>query len=115
MGLFYLFVGQDKLEKPRSGVMIERYTFGERLLHWYTAVLFITMALTGLSILLGRVALIPIFGHAVVSGYLQAAKVLHNYCGPLLLVGHFFGIRYLGPLQHPQEDRSGSGSKIWAA
>jgi formate dehydrogenase subunit gamma len=87
MGVFYSMVGKDRLEKPRSGIKIERYTLRERLLHWYTAVLFITMAITGLSIILGRVAFIPIFGHWTASGFLQAAKVLHNYCGPLLLVG----------------------------
>jgi formate dehydrogenase subunit gamma len=89
MGLFYLLVGQDKLEKPRSGVKIERYTFGERFLHWYTALLFMIMAISGLSLLLGRIALIPIIGHPLFSGYLQASKVMHNYCGPLLLVGIF--------------------------
>jgi formate dehydrogenase subunit gamma len=74
--------------KTRSpGVKIERFTLGERVLHWYTALLFTTMAVTGLSLLLGRVALIPIFGHPLVSGYLQTTKMLHNYCGPLLLVG----------------------------
>jgi len=86
-GLFYLIVGQDKLEKPRSGVKIERFTLGERVLHWSIAVLFIIMGITGLSLLLGRLALIPIFGHPVVSGYLEISKVLHNYCGPLLLIG----------------------------
>jgi formate dehydrogenase subunit gamma len=89
MGLFYLFVGPEKLEKPPSGVMIKRYAFGERLVHWCTAALFIIMALTGLSLLWGRAALIPIFGHPVVSGYLQATKALHNYLGPLLLAGIF--------------------------
>jgi formate dehydrogenase subunit gamma len=87
MALFYIFVGQDKLEKPRSGVRIERFTLWERILHWYTALSFIIMAITGLSLLLGRIALIPILGHWAVSGYLGATKVLHNYCGPLLLVG----------------------------
>jgi formate dehydrogenase subunit gamma len=87
MGLFYLIVGKDKLEKPRSGVKIERFALGERVLHWYTALVFIIMAITGLSLLLGRLALIPIFGHWSVSGYLQGSKALHNYCGPLLLVG----------------------------
>jgi formate dehydrogenase subunit gamma len=87
MGLFYFFVGPDKLEQPRSGIRIERYTLGERVLHWYTALLFVTMAVTGLSMLLGRVFLIPIFGHWAVSGYLQTTKVLHNYSGPFLLVG----------------------------
>src|SRR5512135_1583604 len=57
MGLFYFFVGTDKLEKPRSGVKIERFTLRERILHWYTALLFILMAVTGLSLLLARLAL----------------------------------------------------------
>ncbi|MGA2731685.1 MAG: formate dehydrogenase subunit gamma [Syntrophobacteraceae bacterium] len=87
LGLLYLFVGKDKLEKERSGVKIQRYTLGERVLHWCTALLFITMAITGLSLLLGRLAMIPIFGHPAVSGYLHVAKALHNYCGPFLLVG----------------------------
>ncbi len=86
-GLFYVIMGSDKLEKPRSGVMIERFALGERLLHWSIALLFIIMAVTGLSLLLGRLALIPIFGHPAVSGYLQISKVLHNFCGPLLLIG----------------------------
>ncbi|MCG6535076.1 MAG: formate dehydrogenase subunit gamma, partial [Syntrophales bacterium LBB04] len=89
MGILYVSVGQEKLRKPRSGMMIKRYTLGERLLHWYTALLFIMMAVTGLSLLLGRIILIPIFGYMAVSWYLQASKVLHNYCGPLLLVGIF--------------------------
>ncbi|MFB3887693.1 MAG: formate dehydrogenase subunit gamma [Thermodesulfobacteriota bacterium] len=88
-GLFYFFVGTDKLEKPRSEVKIERFTLGERVLHWSTALLFILMAITGLSLLLGRLLLIPILGHPVVAGYLQISKAIHNYCGPLLLVGIF--------------------------
>ncbi len=98
MSLFYMRVGPDKLEKPRSGVQIERYQPWERILHWYTAVLFIIMAITGLSLLLGRIALIPVFGHWADSAYLSASKVLHNYCGPLLLIGIFlefiFWVRY---------------------
>jgi len=89
MVLFYLFVGGDKLKKPRSGIMIERYALGERLLHWYTALLFLTMAVTGLSLLLGRLLVIPVFGHQIVSDCLQAAKIVHNYSGPLLLIGIF--------------------------
>ena len=87
MGVFYGFVGPDKLGKPRSGVKVDRYTPWERVLHWYTAALFIIMAVTGLSLLLGRIVLIPIFGHVADSAYLQMSKVLHNYSGPLLLIG----------------------------
>lgn len=87
IGLMYKIVGPDKLEKPRSGNRIERYTRPDRILHWYTAILFIVMAITGLSILLGRLLFIPVFGLTINSLWLSAAKVLHNYCGPLLLVG----------------------------
>ena len=98
MGGFYWRMGPDKMKAPRSGEKVERYHKWERVLHWYTAVLFIIMAITGLSILLGRVFLIPVIGHWVDSAYLQASKVLHNYCGPLLLIGIFlefiFWVRY---------------------
>jgi len=87
MLMFYLVVGGDKLKEARSGVKIERFSLGERLLHWYTALLFIVMAVTGLSLLLGRTALIPIFGHVSIAAYLSASKTLHNYAGPLFLAG----------------------------
>jgi formate dehydrogenase subunit gamma len=89
MGIFYLYVGQEKMGRPRSGIKIERFTFGDRILHWYTALMFIIMAVTGLSLLLGRIILLPVFGHTAFSWYLQASKVMHNYCGPLLLIGVF--------------------------
>ena len=87
MAVFYRLVGTEKLKKPRSGIKILRFTRFERFVHWYTAALFIIMAVTGLGLLLGRYLLIPVIGHGFNAGYLQAAKVLHNYCGPLLLVG----------------------------
>ncbi len=87
MMLFYAIVGKDRLEKPRSGIRIERFNLGERILHWYTALIFTIMVITGLSLLLGRLALIPLFGHWAVAGYLGASKTLHNFCGPLLLIG----------------------------
>lgn len=85
--IFHLIVGGDKLEEPRTGIMINRYSLAERLLHWYTAVLFIIMAITGISILLGRAGLIPLMGHAAFSAYLSAAKIVHNVCGPFFLIG----------------------------
>ena len=98
MGILYWRMGPDKMKAPRSGVTIQRYAKWERILHWYTAVLFIIMAITGLSILLGRIFFIPVFGHLADSYWLQASKVLHNYCGPLLLIGIFleftFWVRY---------------------
>jgi formate dehydrogenase subunit gamma len=45
------------------------------------------MGVTGLSLLLGRLFLIPVFGLWADSAWLTACKVLHNYCGPFLLLG----------------------------
>lgn len=87
IGLFHLITGGDKLEEPRSGIKVERYSLFERILHWFTAALFIIMAVTGLSILLGRAFLIPVLGHDAFSGYLNISKILHNWCGPLFLAG----------------------------
>jgi formate dehydrogenase subunit gamma len=87
MGIFHMIVGGDKLDEPRSGVMIKRHSLGDRLLHWYTALLFIIMAITGLSLLLGRSGLIPLFGHVSIASYLAFAKLVHNWAGPLFLAG----------------------------
>ena len=85
--IFHLINGGDKLEEPRTGIMIKRYSLFERVLHWYTALLFFILAITGLSILLGRAGLIPLLGHGSFAAYLSTAKIIHNWCGPLFLFG----------------------------
>lgn len=85
IALFFLIKGQDKLEEPPSGEMLDRWSSAERWLHWVTALLFIVMAITGLSMLFGRAVLIPVFGHRAFSGYLGVAMQIHNYAGPFFL------------------------------
>jgi len=89
IGLFFVFVGRDRLEAPRSGEMIHRFSLAERILHWVTATLFILLALSGLSLLFGRAVLIPVFGREGFAGMLQVGKFIHNVSGPLFLVGLF--------------------------
>jgi formate dehydrogenase subunit gamma len=87
IAIFFIIVGQDNLEERPTGETMERWSLPARLLHWYTAVLFVLMALTGLSILFGRAVLIPILGIRPFSAYLTVAKAIHNYGGPLFLAG----------------------------
>jgi formate dehydrogenase subunit gamma len=87
IGLFYVAAGRDRLEEPRSGDLILRFSLAERILHWVTAVLFILMAITGLSMLFGRAILIPVFGYSGFASYMQVGKMVHNYCGPIFLAG----------------------------
>ena len=86
---FYMWRGQVKIGHPRTGKTVERWTLNERRLHWVTAVLFILLAITGLSLLYGRFALIPLLGYPGFSAYATAAKWIHNVIGPVFMVALF--------------------------
>jgi formate dehydrogenase subunit gamma len=83
---FHYRKGRVKLEKGRSGRSIERWSYFERFVHWSTAVLFIVMAITGLSTLYGRIVLIPILGKDGFAAYASVTKILHNYLGILFVI-----------------------------
>ncbi len=86
--LFAIVRGRVKLQHAAtSGRTVERWGLGERVLHWYTAVLFIVLSISGLSILFGREVLIPWLGYAGFSAYATAAIALHNYLGPFFVIG----------------------------
>ena len=87
IALFFVAVGKDKLEEAPDGQTLQRFSAAERWLHWITALLFIVMAITGLSMLFGRAVLIPVFGLAGFSGYMGVAMRIHNYAGPIFLAG----------------------------
>ena len=76
--VYQLITGGSKLEH-RTGRMILRWTFSDRVLHWYTAVLFILLAITGLSLLWGRNVLIPLLGKEGFAAWAGVAKPLHDY------------------------------------
>lgn len=86
LALVHLIRGRIRLAKPCTGVLIPRWSLGERVLHWTTAVLFLLLMLTGLSILYSRSLLIPLLGHGRVAAYLAWAKLIHNLFGPLFIV-----------------------------
>jgi formate dehydrogenase subunit gamma len=85
--LFLIIRGQVKLEQKPSGRTVRRWNLPERVLHWYTAVLFILLAVTGLSLLFGRAVLIPVLGYSGFSGWAQLSIYVHNYLGPFFVVG----------------------------
>ncbi len=130
--LFHFIVGPLRVEKPLSGDRMPRWSLGDRILHWYTATLFIVMAATGLSLLFGRAVLIPVLGLDAFGAYAQFAKWAHNYLGPFLLAGVFlevlFWFRYNGFKRHDltwlkrfggvfgshvPAGRTNAGEKIW--
>ena len=82
----HIVAGQDKLE-ARTGRMITRWSSFERALHWYVAILFIILAITGLSLMFGRSVLIPLMGKEGFAAWAQLAKPVHDYLALPFLAG----------------------------
>ena len=132
--LYYLVRGKLRIEGGRSGELIERSTKAERYVHWFTAVIFVLLTVTGLIILYGRFVLIPLLGPEGFSVTANLSKVVHNYLGPLFLVSvvlMFFafvrdswfdlkvdtqwvmtGGGYIGS-GHPSAGKYNAGQKAW--
>lgn len=85
--LFWFLVGPVKLEQPRTGRKIERWTRMDRTIHWYVASLFIILGFTGLMLLYAKWFLQPILPGGVWAAFMTAAKNIHNYLGPLFALG----------------------------
>lgn len=85
--VFFLFKGRMPIEGGRAGVTVTRWSLFDRTLHWFTAISFIILAITGLSLLFGRTVLIPIFGLAGNAAWANIAMNVHNYVGPVFSIG----------------------------
>lgn len=133
LSLFYIVNGQVKLNRPRTGQTIPRWSLVDRSLHWVTTILFILLTITGLSLLYGRAVLIPIFGHQGFATYAAIAKLSHNLIGPLFMLGLLLMIvswfkqnlfsrvdwqwfKDFGGMvgdKHPSAERLNGGEKLW--
>jgi formate dehydrogenase subunit gamma len=83
---FYLWRGPIQLVDPPTGRRIERFTRAQRIVHWTVAITFTTLAITGLIITFGKHVLLPVLGYTGFSWLATAAKVLHNFAGPVFVV-----------------------------
>ena len=85
--LFYLIRGKIMIEGEKTGEKILRFKLIERIAHWTMAIPFILLAITGLSLLFGRVALIPLFGKEIFTPIAIAGKFVHNYVAWPFMLG----------------------------
>ena len=79
--LYFLIRGKIRIEEGRSGQLLRRYTTPEMVVHWLLAISFVILALSGLILLYGRWALIPLLGPEGFSVTATVCKNLHNYVG----------------------------------
>lgn len=87
LAALFLLRGRVEIDDGPSGKTVERWTLSDRILHWYTAVLFILLAITGLSLLYGRAVLMPVMGSEAFASYAQASIYVHNYLGLFFAIG----------------------------
>ncbi len=131
--LFYSMRGRVDLTEPASGKRVKRWTGLERTLHWYTAILFICLAISGLSLLFGRALLIPLFGPQNYALWASFSINIHNTLGPFFAIGPILmflcWVRHNMPKKvdivwmmqgggiigskHPSAGKANAGEKIW--
>ncbi|MFK5914502.1 MAG: formate dehydrogenase subunit gamma [Woeseiaceae bacterium] len=86
MFIYHMKTGGMTLDNGFSGKKVTRWEIFDRTMHWSVAIMFILLAITGLSMLFGRAVLIPIFGPDGFAAFAGIAILVHNYIGPLFTV-----------------------------
>ena len=131
--LFFLLRGRIRIEGERSGMTVPRWSLFERIMHWYTALLFVALAITGLSMLFGRMVLIPLLGAKGFSLWASFSINVHNVVGPFFTIGVFAMLLFwvknnipnatdmawfakgggLVGKAHPSAGKANGGEKVW--
>src|SRR6202030_3971520 len=113
--------------------VIERFKPADRIAHWLLAIVWVTLAITGLILSLGKAVLLPLIGYTLFSWLAVLGKNLHNFTGPLFSIcvvilffnfvrdnfpgpGDWQWIRHFGGLGSKHEPPSGrfnAGEKLW--
>lgn len=86
LALFFLVRGRIRIAGGRSGRVIPRFSLVERVVHWFTAVVFVLLAVSGLILFLGKDVLLPLVGPAVFAALASASLQGHNLFGPLFVL-----------------------------
>lgn len=85
--LFYLLRGRIRIDGEKTGQTITRFKMIERFGHWLLAGSFILLAVTGLIVLFGRIAIIPLLGKDAYAPIALASKWVHNNVSWAFMLG----------------------------
>ena len=85
--LFYLLRGRIRIDGEKAGTTILRFSAIERFAHWLLAGSFLLLGITGLTLLFGRMAIIPLLGKQAYAPYAIAGKWVHNNVSWAFMLG----------------------------
>jgi len=86
LGGFYLLRGTMKVGASATQQLVRRFVAADRYAHWLMAIVWVTLALTGLVLSIGKFLLLPVLGPTLFSWLATLSKYLHNLTGPILIV-----------------------------
>ena len=86
IALFYWRRGTLGGHEADTGRRIERFTPFERAAHWTNATAFSVLAISGLVMVFGKFALLPLLGTTLFGWLTYVLKTAHNFAGPLFAV-----------------------------
>ena len=96
IAVFYFVMGKMTAASKPGDRIIERFVPIDRYAHWLLAIVWVTLAITGLILSLGKAALLPLIGYTLFSWLATLSKNLHNFIGPILIIAvPWMFIRYL--------------------
>lgn len=87
LALVYLLIGPLKLDKPRTGKVVERWKRFDRTLHWFVAITFLILGFSGFLIMYGKHFVPDLFGYTFWKNLIAFCKLAHNYIGPIFSLG----------------------------
>jgi formate dehydrogenase subunit gamma len=85
--VFFLLRGRIRIEHGRADVTITRFTAVERFGHWLLAGSFVVLAISGLLMLYGKTAVMPLIGKEAFAALLGWNKIAHNYLAFAFIAG----------------------------
>jgi formate dehydrogenase subunit gamma len=88
LAVTYLAIGAMGVgpEEKHGGRIIQRFSQMDRYAHWFLAIVWVTLGITGLILSLGKSVLLPLIGYTLFSWLAILSKNLHNFVGPLLII-----------------------------
>ena len=86
LAIFYALRGPMTVDSKPGERLIQRFEPADRWAHWLLAITWVTLAITGLILSLGKSVLLPLVGYTLFSWLATLSKNVHNFIGPILLV-----------------------------
>lgn len=83
IALFYYGKGTLQLHGAETGSKIERFTPFERSAHWFNAIAFCILAISGIVMAFGKFFLLPVMGLTLFGWLTYVLKNMHNFAGPV--------------------------------